>query len=136
MFQRRDRYATVLTAEKNTEVLFLPEDVILWAMRRDFTITENYIRYLSERIWFLNEKISGLTAGTAEQRLAVFLTEHCGPEGDIATSMTDLSRQLNIGRASLYRALDTLEQKGLIQRGNKALHVINLDGLRCIALSK
>lgn len=135
MFQNRDRYATVLTAEKSTEVLFLPEELILWAMHRDFTITENYIRYLSNRIWFLNEKISGLTAGSADQRLAIFLAEHCDAENRLNTSMTDLSRQLNIGRASLYRALDSLEEQGLIQRGTKSLTVIDKEGLRQLTLS-
>ena len=135
MFQNRDRYATILTAEKSTEVLFLPEELILWAMHRDFTITENYIRYLSNRIWFLNEKISSLTAGSADQRLAMFLVEHSDADGRLSTSMTDLSRQLNIGRASLYRALDSLEEKGLIQRGTKTLTVTDKERLRQSTLS-
>ena len=135
MFQDRDRYATVLTAEKSAEVLFLPEELIRWAMHRSFTITENYIRYLSNRIWFLNEKISSLTAGSADQRLARFLAEHSDTDGTINTSMTDLSRQLNIGRASLYRALDSLEEKGLIQRGAKSLTVTNPERLRQLTLS-
>ena len=135
MFQDRDRYATVLTAEKSTEVLFLPEELILWAMHWDFTITENYIRYLSNRIWFLNEKISSLTAGSTDQRVAMFLTEHCDSAGRLHTSMTDLSRQLNIGRASLYRALDNLAEQGLILRAAKSLTVIDQERLRQLTLS-
>lgn len=135
MFQERDRYATVLTAEKTAEILFLPEELILWAMHRNFTITENYIRYLSNRIWFLNEKISSLTAGSADQRLAMFLVEHCDADGVLSTSMTDLSRQLNIGRASLYRALESLEEKGMIIRGTKTLVVKDKERLRQLTLS-
>lgn len=136
MFSGRERYATVLTAEKNAEVLFVPEELIRWTMQRDFTITENYIRYLSDRIWFLNEKISSLTAGSAEQRLAVFLLEHCDKTGVLNTSMTDLSQQLNIGRASLYRALETLEGQKLVCRGGKSLEILNPEGLREFMLSK
>lgn len=136
MFQERERYATVLTAEKSTQILFLPEEQILWAMRRNYTLTENYIRYLSDRIWFLNQKIFGLTAGTAEQRLALFLGEHCGEDGSFKDSLTDLSRELNIGRASLYRALDTLELKGMICRTGRFLTVIDMEGLRQMALSE
>ncbi len=136
MFSGRDRYATVLTAEKNVEILFIPEELIRWAMRRDFTITENYIRYLSNRIWFLNEKISSLTAGSAEQRLAVFLLEQCDGAGMLNTTMTALSQQLNIGRASLYRAIENLEQRNLICRGVKSLKILDSEGLRDITLSK
>ncbi len=130
MFSHREQYATVLTVEKTAEVLFLPEELIRWAMHRDFTITENYIRYLSDRIWFLNEKISGLTAGSAEQRLAMFLAEHSGADGRLNTSMTELSRQLNIGRASLYRAVESLEERGMLRRDGKCLTVTDCAGLR------
>ena len=126
MFHDRGRYLNVITAEKATEVLFLSEELINWAMQRDPVITNNYISYLSDRIWFLNAKIAALTAGTAEQRLAVYLLEH----GGASTSMTDLSQILNIGRASLYRALDDMEAQGLISRGNKTIEIQNKEGLR------
>lgn len=132
MFHDRGRYLNVITAEKTTEILFLSEGLIKWAMQRDPTITENYINYLSGRIWFLNAKIAALTAGTAEQKLAVYLLEHNGA----STSMTDLSSVLNIGRASLYRALEDMEAQGLIVRGNKSIQIQNEEGLRLLTLSK
>ena len=101
MFHSRSHYPSLLTAKKPTEVLFFPQRVIIWAMERSFAITENYIAYLSDRIWFLSSRISALTAGTAEQKLAVYLLE----QGDVESSMTDLSQRLNLGRASLYRAV-------------------------------
>ena len=97
-------------------------------MRRDFSITENYIRYLAGRVWFLNETISNLTAGTVEQRLAGFLLER--PASGIPSSMAGLARQLNVGRASLYRAMDALEAEGLIRRDGKTLTVLDWEGLR------
>lgn len=119
MFHHRGRYLNVITAEKMTEVLFLPEELISWAMQRDPVITNNYIGYLSDRIWFLNGKIAALTAGSAEQRLAVYLLEHGGAE----SSMTDLSQTLCIGRASLYRALEDMEVENMISRGNKTIEI-------------
>jgi CRP-like cAMP-binding protein len=133
MFGHRERYATVLTATKPTQVLFLPEDLIRWAMRRDFTITENYIQYLSDRIWFLNEKISGLTAGSAAKQLSVFLLEHCGDQGNITVSMTELSAQLHLGRSSLYRAVDALADQGLIQKENKSIIILDKPALQRLA---
>ena len=126
MFQKRGRYASVLTAKRPTQVLFLPQAVITWAMQRSDTITENYITYLSGRIWFLSSRISALTAGTAQQKLAVYLLE----QGDMAISMTDLSQQLNIGRASLYRAVEELEAAGGIFRQGKNVCVKEEEALR------
>ena len=132
MFTGRGEYATILTAEKRVEVLFIPEEVIRWAMQRDMTITENYIRYLSERIWFLNEKITSLTAGSAEQRLAVFLLERCA-DGGYHGSMIELSRQLHIGRASLYRAIEGLEEKKVLRHSGKEMEILDIDRLRQLA---
>ena len=131
MFVRRSRYPSVLTAQSPAEVLFLPETLIRWAMQRDFTITENYIRYLSGRVWFLSEKIVGLSAGSAEQRVARFLLEQ--PEEDRGTSsMTDLARQLNMGRASLYRSLDALSERGLIRRTGRMVEIPDREALEAV----
>lgn len=126
MYTQQQRYASLLTAKRPTQILYLPQAVITWAMERSFTITENYITYLSGRIWFLSSRISALTAGTAQQKLAVYLIE----QGDVAISMTDLSQQLNLGRASLYRAVEELEESGAILRAGKMLKVLREDVLR------
>ena len=44
--------------------------------------------------------------------------------------MTDLSQQLNLGRASLYRAAEELEESGAILRDGKMLKVLREDVLR------
>ena len=124
MYTQQQRYASLLTAKRPTQILYLPQAVITWAMERSFTITENYITYLSDRI--LSSRISALTAGTAQQKLAVYLIE----QGDVAISMTDLSQQLNLGRASLYRAVEELEESGAILRDGKMLKVLREDVLR------
>lgn len=125
MFHDRSRYVSLLTAKKPTAVLFLPQEVIIWAMQRNFAIAENYIAYLSDRIWFLSGRISALTAGTAEQKLAVYLLE----QGDMEISMTDLSQRLSLGRASLYRAVEELERLGAIAREGKRVRVLERDAL-------
>lgn len=125
MFREESHYPTLLTAAKPAEILFLPEEVLTWYMQRNPVLTENYIAFLSERIRFLNTIIATLTAGTSEQKLAVYLLEY----GDVAASMTGLSQTLNMGRATLYRGLSELERRGLIEWGNKSVRVLDLDGL-------
>ena len=73
-----------------------------------------------------------LTAGTAQQKLAVYLIE----QGDMSISMTDLSQQLNLGRASLYRAVEELEESGAILRDGKLLKVLREDVLKTISRDK
>lgn len=130
MFHEKGRFVNVISATKPTEVLFLPEELIRWAMQRHPVITDNYISYLSQRIWFLNDRIAALTAGDTQQKLAVYLLSDDGT----ACSMTELSQSLNIGRASLYRALEDMEAQGLIVHEKKRISIVNVDGLRNLIL--
>ena len=95
-------------------------------MQRDPRITKNYISYLSQRILFLNEKISVLSAGTAEERLKLLLLQR----GSLKCSMTSLSQELNLGRASLYRAIASLESKGIIRQEKNSIVILDDKGLR------
>ena len=39
MYTQQQRYASLLTAKRPTQILYLPQAVITWAMERSFTIT-------------------------------------------------------------------------------------------------
>ena len=41
----------------------------------------------------------------------------------VSQGYAQLARQLNIGRASLYRSLDVLEKRGIIRRAEKTVAV-------------
>ncbi len=136
LFNDCTEFATILTATASCKVLFLPEVLLLHLMRQDSQIAENYIRYQSNRILFLNEKIASLSAGSAEKRLAHWLLENAAetenglicPLSNI--SMSSLASTLNIGRASLYRALDALEKTGAVINQHKDILIKNPAQLR------
>lgn len=123
LFNSMDSFATTLTALEPTTVIFFPEALIKKMMTEDFTVAENYIRYQSGRIRFLSSKIDGLSAGSAESRLAKYLLDNTADCGTVAASMTQLADMLNIGRASLYRAIDVLVGDGAVEKQGKRLIV-------------
>jgi CRP-like cAMP-binding protein len=88
----------------------------------------NLIKFLSDRVTFLNSRIDCVTGGSAERRLALFLknssTNNIG-EIEIGMSMTALARALDISRASLYRAFDALACEGVISRDGKSIIIIS-----------
>lgn len=107
--------------------LSIPREIILSIISADNRFAQKYIAVLEKKIVFLNRRIASFTAGTCEKRLATFLCSVSGEEqfeaGPIAFS--SLAKQLNMGRASFYRALDTLERDGVIRRGSKTIQVIS-----------
>ena len=127
-------YVTRLTAVKNARIMFFPQDLLSDLMRREFAVAENYIRFLSDRIRFLNNKIGGLLINGAGSTLRHWLVNNAAKgEGklyvDVGVSMSALAGMLNIGRASLYRSIEELEREGLIKRDGRRIYILKPENL-------
>jgi CRP-like cAMP-binding protein len=99
-------------------VRFLPEELLRRMFLAYPAAAVNYIAFLSSRVRLLNGKIAVLAQNDAEGRLYRYLAESGGEDGRPARRLTktELAAALNMGRTSLYRALDSLEKKKLIVR--------------------
>lgn len=98
----------------------------------DGKFRSNLIKFLSDRVSFLNSRIDCVTGGSAERRLALFIKNSpVSPNGEISLgmSMTALARALDIGRASLYRAFDALQADGIISREGDLITILSRDAL-------
>ncbi|MEG2119131.1 MAG: Crp/Fnr family transcriptional regulator [Pseudoflavonifractor sp.] len=131
LFNDRPNYATTLTARADCRLVFFPQPLVAELMREFPALTERYIRYLSGRIRFLEEKMDGLLAGSAERKLAQYLLAHrTGRAVALDCSATGLAARLGVSRASLYRALDALTAAGGIAREGKEIHILDLEKLQ------
>ena len=127
-----ESYVTWLEAVKPCRIAFLSQGLVEDLIARDVRIAWNYIHFLSDRVRFLNAKIDSFTAGNAECRLACYLLS-LSEQGDsfaLPCSLSELAQRLDIGRASLYRALDALESCGAIRRTGHHITVLNRDRIR------
>lgn len=123
-------YVTEIEAATRAQVGFLAQEQVSALMQRNYQAAENYIRFLSERIRFLNHKIAGFTGGQADCRVVVWLLEHAQEETVcLPRSMTEWAQSLNIGRSSLYRSLDALAEAGLIRRTGRQVVLTDRSGL-------
>lgn len=131
MFNNEMKFATDIKAAADSKIIFLPEKVILRLVEREPTVSENYIRYLSERILYLNKKLYFLTAGTAEQRVSSFLMNNLSEvdETQLNMSMTQIAASLNISRASFYRALEAIIDSGAVIKNGKRMRIANVQKL-------
>lgn len=117
---------TVIKAKDNCTYALLAQPTIETMLKNDIDFTKNYISFLSDKIRFLNKKIAFFTSGSAEKTLGKYILSL--PLGDdncvkIDMSLSKLAQNLDIGRASLYRALDSLEEKCFITRNNNVIKI-------------
>ena len=131
LFHPAQRYVSTVTAQEESGILFYSGTTLEQMFICSPLIARNYISFLSQRIQFLNEKIGSFTAPTAQARLALWLLAH-SPQPQVE-SYTQLSRELNLGRASLYRALEALEEEGIIRRQGNCIHLLSPEELETLA---
>ena len=126
-------YPTHITASKNATVLFLNGDDLSEMIKSYPEISMNVISFLTSRISFLNKKVTTFSGKSTLQKLAAYLLAKYRDEGDtVKTSKTKLSCELGIGRASVYRDLDILEEKTFIEIQAKEIIIKCPEGLERI----
>ena len=123
LFTNED-YVSSIRAKKKCRVFFFTEEAIRELLESDKTFLYNYLGFLTGRICYLNRKIRYLTAGSAERRLALYLSSFKSETVELDASLSSLSELLDIGRASLYRAFDTLISDGYIEKNGRTIHLL------------
>ena len=121
-------YATTITARSSGKAFCLAQAAVDHLLATEPLVRQNYLCYLSDRIRFLSDRLKSVTQSGSEGKLARYLLTN-GRGGMIRLSATELAKQLGISRASLYRAFETLETAGLIQRSGKTTYVLDLAAL-------
>lgn len=118
-------YVSTVSAVEACEVVFLTEEMLMSIFKAYPDTAVSYITFLSDKIRFLNEKLSLVSCGDAEDTVLKYLSLSADEKGCavIPESMTMLASMLGLGRASLYRSLDALEQRGSIIRENNKIRV-------------
>ena len=112
LFSDEPSPATTVTARVECSAVFFEKDAIAELIESEPGAAIGFAAYLSARIRFLTRRIEALTAGEREQ------------DGEVdIQSCAELARRLDVGRASLYRALDSLETSGDIRREGKKIFI-------------
>ncbi len=131
LYAEEEPFPTQIVATEESEILFIDGSAFRSLIEHDPAVLRSYLALQSRKIVYLNRKILTFTAGSAEKKLALFLLER---EIDgcvtLPCSMTELSELLSIGRASLYRAMDSLLEAGYIKKQDQTILLTKKDALR------
>ncbi len=126
--EEKNSFCTSVRAKKKCTALMIPAACVTELLLAHPETAIEYIRFLSEKIRFLNSKIDSYTTDGATDRLLKYLkqrkNEDANGESLKNINMSRLAKQLNIGRASLYRSLDELEKNRMIVRKNNTIYIV------------
>lgn len=130
LYAEAEPFPTRIIACEHCEILFLSGEACKRLIESEPTALRNFLTLQSKKIVYLNRKILTFTAGSAEKKLAVFLLDRAVNDTvTLPCSMSCLADMLGMGRASLYRAADSLEANGWIRRQDRTFVLCNADAL-------
>ena len=125
---------TKIYATKNSEVLYFTREQIMFFVNSSSQISVNLINFLANRISFLNKKIETFSGAHVENRLASYILQEAGKSSsdEFTFNRKKCSEAINSGRASVYRALSSLESARLITVADKKIIINDREGLERI----
>ena len=110
-------------------ILFIGRSTLEKLIKSDSDIAIKYIEFLSNRVEFLNNRIATFTSSQAVRRLAKYILENAESKLD-DVNFAALARNLDISRASFYRAKNELEESGAALLDSKKITLLNIEKLR------
>lgn len=119
-------YTATLTGETAGRILLLDFSYVHQLLGESPLVRENYLRYLTGRIRFLNQRLHSVAAGDGEGKLARHLLSL---QGTLDCPATELAKRLGMSRATLYRAFQSLESVGAIQRDGRKILILDSNKL-------
>lgn len=125
LYAEDEPFPSRIIASSKTKILFIDGEVFKSFIENDRIALKNYLSFQAKKIVYLNKKISTLTAGNAEKKLLHFMIDHSHDNLFLSPcSMSELADMLQLGRASLYRAIDYLVENELIEKVSKNTFII------------
>ena len=134
VFSARDEFPTLVKAKNACTVLFFSSDAVRLLLEKSPQVSMNVINFLARKISFLNDKIASFSGGSVEAKLAGYILEQKRKHNSLTFDFNKKksSEAINCGRASLYRAIESLESEGYVSFDNKKIIINDLTGLERI----
>lgn len=132
LFTEQKDYVSRIVAMTDIKVIFIGQETVEKMIRKEPAFSMGLIKFLSDRIRFLNTKISLLSNSNSMDSFVEYLVNMSLQSGNtfsVGSSYTLLAKSLNISRSSLYRNIEDLEEKGLIRREGKNITVPDISAL-------
>lgn len=121
-------FPSVMTCKQQSKIAIIPKCLIEQAFRENYDFAKEYASLLTDKILFLNEKLSAYTESDTEGKLLSWIKSASESTNEITIpsgGISHLAKALGMGRASLYRALDKLEKEGMILRSGDKITIIS-----------
>ncbi|MHB8963680.1 MAG: Crp/Fnr family transcriptional regulator [Saccharofermentanales bacterium] len=146
LFGTNNVFPLSIEAVTNSKILYIPKSVMVPMLKKNYFLTQNFIRMLSDKVSGQNERIALLSQKTLRQKIAYYLlelysksikkpgTSRSKPgngthEIELPVSKEIIAKLLAMPRPSFSRELINMEKDGLIKVDGRSIRILNLKEL-------
>ena len=120
-----DPAPTEIRAETDCRITVLEERDLSRLFNACPACSLNYIRFLSEKLVFLNRRVRDFSAATSDEKTACLLLNEADEYGVVKLrNVTALIRTINQSRASFYRSVASLISREIIEKNGNQIRII------------
>lgn len=133
LFSEKNLLPVNLIARKPSRVLYISKSDFLKLLKENETILLNFLKIVSEKGHFLANKLHFLTFRDLKQKVAAYILEQCGADYqsfEMKGTQEELARLFGVARTSLIRAIQALQDDGLIEIDRKWIKCLDKSGLK------
>lgn len=129
LFFEQDEYPSEIITEKPCRMAFFPKELAEEAFSSSPEFSKAYVTLLSQKIHFLNERLRTFTEGETDERLLRWIKDVSGGKTEfcLPCPVSRVAEAIGVGRASLYRAFDSLQAEGVLKKSGKSIVILNPD---------
>lgn len=126
LFYEEAEFPSEITAENPLRLAVFSKEFVENAFASSPEFAKAYVTLLSEKILFLNKKLSAFSEGEVSEKLLRWILMMANGKNELilSCSLSKLAGMLGIGRASVYRAFDTLIKQGIISKDGKKIVIL------------
>ncbi|MCP4150296.1 MAG: Crp/Fnr family transcriptional regulator [bacterium] len=133
VFGKNNSYPVDIIAVEEIIALSLPKSSLISLIRLDTTLLKNYLDLLSNRAYFLSERLNFMSFKTIKAKFANYVCNFLAPGENrvmLPKNQQELSEFFGVSRPSLGRVIGELEKEGIISHNRKEIVIKDMETLK------
>lgn len=129
LFFEQEEYPSEIITEESCRMAFFSKKLVEEAFSSSPEFSKAYVTLLSQKIHFLNARLGTFAEGETDERLLRWIKDISGGKMEfcLPCSVSRVAESIGVGRASLYRAFDSLQAKGVLKKSGKSIVILSPD---------
>ena len=124
-------FPSEIIAEEPCRLAIFPKELVEEAFAASPEFAKAYVTLLSQKIHFLNSRLSTFTEGETSERFLRWLSAVSGGKTEfcLPCSISRAAETIGVGRASLYRAIGVLSEEKVLKHEGKNIVILKPERL-------